>query len=510
MKMKTTFLVWVLSLFILGCSSDTAEDAMVFRYNEPTGIPTLDPAFARDKSTIWAVQQLYEGLVRLDENNAVAPALASSWEISENGLEYTFHLRSTTFHSGRAVTAEDVLYSFKRLNDPKVASPGSWVLERVAAMEAPNDSTVILALSEPFSSFLALLTMPYCSVVDSVQAEAGLLATEGGGSGPFKFHVWHFGEKLIFHKNPSYWSRSQKGESLPILDGIAISFLPDEQSAFLEFLSGRFDMLGNVAPSFKDDLLEGGQLADKYRNNHRLERSPFLNTEYLVFNAERGISRELRWAVNAAIDRELMMRTLRSGAGSAATGGLVPKGLPGFAEGAGIPFSPDSARAVVARYEELPELVLTTVANYRDLCEFVQGALSEIGWDIEVNVVPSATLRSEKSNGSLDFFRASWIADYPDSENYLMLFSSQNKAPNGPNYSRYENPEFDAQFENLSKATDPNLRSLISAAADSTLMYDAACVPLYYDEVLRVFPDGVQGVKTNALNALLLHQAQVR
>jgi len=127
-----------------------------------------------------------------------------------------------------------------------------------------------------------------------------------------------------------------------------------------------------------------------------------------------------------------------------------------------------------------------------------------------VNVVPSATLRSEKSNGSLDFFRASWIADYPDSENYLMLFSSQNKAPNGPNYSRYENPEFDAQFENLSKATDPNLRSLISAAADSTLMYDAACVPLYYDEVLRVFPDGVQGVKTNALNALLLHQAQVR
>lgn len=496
---------------IWGCSTvPNSEDAQVFRYNEPTGIPTLDPAFARDKSTIWAVQQLYEGLVRLDAQNTVVPALASSWSVSEDGLLYTFNLRSTTFHSGRKVLAADVLYSFQRLLDPAVASPGSWVLERVSSMDAPNDSTVVLELSAPFSSFLSLLTMPYCSVVDPEQARSGALATSGGGTGPFQFHVWHYGEKLLFHRNPNYWEKNSDGTPLPLLDGIAISFLPDEQSAFLEFLSERFDMLGNIAPSFKDDILQDGVLAEKYSADYRLERSPFLNTEYLVFNADKQIPRELRWAVNAAIDRELMMRTLRSGAGSAATGGFVPKGLPGHAADAGIAFDKDSAAAIVAGFEVLPELVLTTVANYRDLCEFVQGALSDIGWDIEVNVVPSATLRSEKSSGSLDFFRASWIADYPDAENYLMLFTGQNKAPDGPNYSRYAQEEFDVLFDQLSSETRPQVRERLSIQADEFLMRDAACVPLYYDEVLRVFPKRVHGVQTNALNALLLHRAELR
>ena len=205
-----------------------------------------------------------------------------------------------------------------------------------------------------------------------------------------------------------------------------------------------------------------------------------------------------------------MMKTLRSGAGIAATGGMIPQGLPGFAPHAGIAYNGDSARKIIQSYGgELPDLELTTVANYRDLCEFVQGSLSEVGWQIAVNVVPSATLRSEKSSGNLEFFRASWIADYPDAENYLMLFASKNRAPKGPNYSRYFNKEFDHLFEELSKETSVKQRRRLSSIADSLLMYDAACVPLYYDQVIRVFPNHVQGVQTNALNALLLHNARI-
>lgn len=493
---------------LLGCKPQQSAEVQVFRYNEPTGIPTLDPAFARDKSTIWAVQQLYEGLVRLDASNNVAPALAKRWKVSEDGLSYTFFLRNTTFHSGKRVKAQDVVYSLQRLTDPEVASPGAWVMERVVDLKAQNDSTVELILDAPFSSFLSLLTMPYCSVVDPEQAEQQLLATQGGGSGPFKFHRWHYGEKLVLHKNEQYWQRDTVGVALPYLDGVAVSFLPDEQSAFLEFLSGRFDMLGNIAPSFKDDLLEKGDLASKYQDAFLMEKSPFLNTEYLVFNAENELPRELRWAINAAIDRELMMKTLRSGAGMEATGGMIPKGLPGFAQNAGIVYDVDSARKIVQGFGALPELELTTVANYRDLCEFVQGSLSEIGWQIAVNLVPSATLRSEKSSGNLDFFRASWIADYPDAENYLMLFASKNKAPQGPNYSRYANVEFDEVFEELVKEADPERRARLSSAADSLLMHDAACVPLYYDQIIRVFPHQIKGVQTNALNALLLHEAK--
>jgi peptide/nickel transport system substrate-binding protein len=491
-------------LLLPSCSREDYSDKMVFRYNEPAGIPTLDPAFARDKSTIWAVGQLYEGLFTLDESNSVQPALAEYYQVS--GTLYTFHLREAYFHSGRRITSSDVKFSFDRLVDPAIASPGAWVLEHVKSITALNDSILQIELAAPNAAFPSLLTMPYCAIVDSVAANAGTLATEAGGSGPFKFHKWHYGEKLILHKNENYWRRDIQGQSLPYLDGISVSFLPDQQSAFLEYLVGTFDLLPNIDPSFKDDLLaKDGSLQERYETAHVLERSPFLNTEFLLFNAEAKLPYELRWAINAGIDRGQMMQLLRSGIGRAADGGIIPYGLPGFAEGVGISYQPDSVKALLQSFEELPELTLTTVANYRDICEFVQGSLGQLGWSIAVDIVPSATLRSEKSAGTLDFFRASWIADYPDAQNYALLFASAMKAPSGPNYSRYSNEAYDQLYDQLVVATD-DAKSEIAARADSLLMSDAACVPLYYDEVIRVFPKGVQGLKTNALNALLLNE----
>ena len=491
-------------LLLSSCDREDHSDKMVFRYNEPAGIPTLDPAFARDKSTIWAIGQLYEGLFTLNETNSVEPALARNYEV--NGASYTFHLREAYFHSGRRITSSDIKFSFDRLVDPTIASPGAWVLERVKNIATLNDSTLQIELTEPFAAFPSLLTMPYCSVVDSVAANSGTLATEAGGSGPFKFHKWHYGEKLILHKNENYWRRDKEGQSLPYLDGISVSFLPDQQSAFLEYLMGTFDLLPNIDPSFKDDLLtKDGLLQERYERAHVLERSPFLNTEFLLFNAEAGLPYELRWAINAGIDRAQMMQLLRSGIGRPASGGIIPYGLPGYANGVGISYQPDSVKALLQSFEELPELTLTTVANYRDICEFVQGSLGQLGWSIAVDIVPSATLRSEKSAGTLDFFRASWIADYPDAENYALLFASAMKAPAGPNYSRYSNEEYDQLYDQLVVATD-STKSVIAARADSLLMRDAACVPLYYDEVIRVFPKGVKGLKTNALNALLLNE----
>lgn len=498
------------SAVLFACTNVSSSDKMVFRYNEPAGIPTLDPAFARDKSTIWAVQQLYEGLVMLNEENEVVPALAESWTIDSTGRSYTFLLREAQFHSGRKVTAKDVCYALKRLKDPQVASPGSWVLERVKRIEAHGERVLTITLDRPYSSLLSLLTMPYCSVVDTTQAEAGRLATHGGGSGPFKFHRWHFGEKLILHRNEDYWAKDSIGQTLPYLDGISISFLPDQQSAFLEYLSGNLEIVPNIDPSFKDDLLNrDGLLRSKYEGGHRLERSPFLNTEYLVFNADMKLPKDLRWAIHAAIDREVMIKSLRSGIGIPAKGGIIPFGLKAHQSNIGVDYQRDSAMSVISRYDTLPDLTLVTVSNYRDLCEFVQGALSDVGWDIEINVVPSATLRSDKSAGNIGFFRASWIADYPDAENYLMLFFSGLKAPNGPNYSRYDNPMFDSLYQALSKSTSEMERLSLAKKADMLLMEDAACVPLYYDEVLRVLPNRVSGIKTNALNALILTEVQL-
>ena len=125
----------VIFLVLTSCTTDKADGKMVFRYNEPAGIPSLDPAFAKEKSSIWVVQQLYEGLVALDSENAIVPALALEWEIDSTAKVYTFRLRNASFHNGKPLAADDVVYSLNRLRDAKVASPGSWVSRRYCLLE---------------------------------------------------------------------------------------------------------------------------------------------------------------------------------------------------------------------------------------------------------------------------------------------------------------------------------------------------------------------------------------
>lgn len=500
-------------LSMVGCSHQTSDEHAIFKYNEPTGIPTLDPAFAKDKSTLWAVGQLYEGLVRLDTNSTVAPALAESWEISSDGLLYTFTLRSAQFHNGDPVTGKDVVFSLQRLTDPEVASPGKWTQDRVDTLWSHNNQ-VYIRLQQPFAPFLSMLSMAYCSVVSEDHAKSHDLANAPNGTGPFKFHKWWKGEKLIFHKNQHYWETDANGQPLPKLDAISIRFIPDAQSAFLEFLKGSLNFLPTVEASFKDDLLGGtGSLQERYSSRFYLEKATFLNTEYLVFNAEAGIPRDLRWAVNAAIDRDLMMAKLRNGIGLPAHNGIVPTALPGSLQGNASQYNPDSAQAIIAAHHSagtLPPLELSTVSSYLDLCEYVQGSLAKVGWTITVNVLPPSSIRAQKSTGELDFFRASWIADYPDAENYLMLFYGPNSAPSGPNYSRVNSTAYNALYEQLVVSTHEEERIAVMQRAGTFIYEQALCVPLYYDQSMRVMPNELHSVKGNALNQLILNYAYLK
>ncbi len=139
----------VIFLAFTACDANSADGKMVFRYNESAGIPSLDPAFAKEKSSIWAVQQLYEGLVALNSNNVIVPALATDWQVDSSATIYTFKLREASFHNGKRLRAEDVVYSLNRLRDPKVASPGSWVVEGILSIQALDVSTVKIVLHQP-------------------------------------------------------------------------------------------------------------------------------------------------------------------------------------------------------------------------------------------------------------------------------------------------------------------------------------------------------------------------
>ena len=215
----------------------------VFRYNEHSNISSLDPAFAKTLANTWVVNQLFNSLVQLDDSLHIQPDVAKSWNISNEGKTYTFTLRNDVyFHrhilfgkdSTRAVVAQDFTYSFNRLKDPKVASPGGWILQNVANYKAIGDSVFQINLKKAFPPFLGLLAMKYCSVVpkEAVDYFGDKFREHPIGTGPFKFKLWIENTKLVFLKNTEYHEVDSQGYKLPYLDAVAITFLPDKQSEF--------------------------------------------------------------------------------------------------------------------------------------------------------------------------------------------------------------------------------------------------------------------------------------
>ena len=515
----------LLILIVFSCASNenSDKDHLVFRYNEHKNIGSLDPAFSKDLADIWATHQLFNGLVQMDDQLNVKPCIANSWTITDSAKTYTFNLRKDVlFHkhelfgldSTRNVNANDFVYSFNRLEHKTIASPGSWVLNKVDRYKAINDSTFQIKLKQAFPAFLGLLTMKYCSVVpkEVVEHYGSDFRSHPIGTGPFLLKRWEENIKLVFRRNSTYFENDEDGNNLPYLEAIAITFLPDKQSEFLQFAQGNIDFMSGLDTSYKDELLTSdGKMRELYTDDVNMIRGPYLNTEYLAFYIESQVaeiqSLKLRKAINLGFNRGKMMTYLRNGIGIPAHGGFIPKGLPGFDDSIGFNYQPDIAKQLVADFKSEtgivnPEITLTTTSNYLSFCEFIQRELQKIGLQINVDVIPASSLKDGKANGQLDFFRASWIADYPDAENYLSLYYSKNFAPNGPNYTHFKNTLFDDLYEKTYLETDPEIRAQVYTKMDSIIMDSAPIVPLFYDEVVRFTRKNISGLGINATNLL--------
>ena len=537
------YTVILIITFISACSSDQQSRRNVFRYNESKGIPTLDPAFARNQTIIWPVNQLFNGLVQFSDSMHIKPCIASSWNITGDGLMYTFQLRDDVyFHDhpvfpqgkGRRVIAEDFVYSLSRIVDPEVASPGAWIFQHVDkenpdgtnGFYAPDDTTFVVFLKDPFPAFIGILSMPYCFVVpeEIVEHYGDDFRNHPVGTGPFSFKVWREDEKLVMLKNPGYFEKDTGGNHLPYLDGVSITFIRDKQSEFMEFMLGNIDFLSGVHKAYKDELItRNGNLNPKYDQKIRLLSQPYLNTEYLGFLVDSGKSDiipeplfdpRIRQAINYGFDRVRMMKYLRNNVGTPAVYGFVPEGIPSFSPDKvhGYSYQPDRSRSLLieAGYpngDGLEEITLTTTSDYLDLCEFIQHELGALGIKIQIDVNTGVAFRSRMANAQLAFFRGSWIADYPDAENYLSLFYSKNFSPAGPNYTHYSNPEFDRLFEKALTTSEDSLRYPLYLEMDQIIMDEAVIVPLYYDRVLRFIPKDLKGLGSNPMNLLSLKYA---
>lgn len=519
----------ILSLFVLlniiaftSCSTSETDsrDHLVFRYNEHANITSLDPAFAKDQRNIWPVHQLYNTLVKLDKNLDIQSDIAKTWSVSQDGLLYNFQLRDDVrFHkhaifgkdSTRTVVANDVEYSLKRLTDPKVASPGSWVMSDVKRIEAINDSILEIELKQKFPAFLGLLSSKFCSILPK-EMEYLDFQSSPIGTGAFKFKRWEIGEKLVLRKNNLYFETDSDGNQLPYLEAVAITFLPDKQSEFLAFIQGKLDFLSGLDPSYKDEIISvTGELNSKFETRIAMEKSPYLNTEYLGFyldsDSEEMSSKPFRQAINYAFDRDKMIKYLRNNIGIPAHRGFIPEGLSGRSKSEGYDYQPNKARELIQKFNnetgiKNPKLRISTNPSYIDLVEFIQKEVQKIGVQVEIDVMPPSTIRQKRSAGQLDNFRASWIADYPDAINYLSLFYSKNFAPNGPNYTHFKNDDYDRLYEEALSIPTDSLRYELYSKMDSLLIEEAPVITLYYDEVVRFRSKKVEGLGINPLNLL--------
>jgi peptide/nickel transport system substrate-binding protein len=244
-------------------------------------------------------------------------------------------------------------------------------------------------------------------------------------------------------------------------------------------------------------------------------KKPFLNTEYLGFWLGDSLNQQpnplvnvhLRRALALGVDRMALIRYLRNGLGTAGNQGFVPPVLLKETTN-GLTYNPELARKelAMAGYRDgkgLPELSLTTTADYLDMAVFLKKSWADLGVNVKIDVQTGGMLRQMRNKGKLGIFRGSWIADVPDAENYLACFYSGNFSPDGPNYSHFSNPEFDNLYRQSFAATGDNRYALMHTA-DSVLIREAPIVVLYYDQSLRLYQNHVTGLSNDASNRLIL------
>ncbi len=462
---------------------------------------SLDPALSTDVPTGRAVAYVFDGLVRFTPDAQVTPGLAREWTTSPDGLTYTFHLRSAVkFHDGRPFTSRNVISSFRRALDPATKGGRGWPLypiagaqdyaegkaKSVSGLAAPNDSTVVITLKEPFAIFPKLLAMPVASIIpDNLPANFG---EHPIGTGPWKFVEWKHDDYLLFAKNPDYWGGPPKTDSL------RARIIPEPSTAVAEFESGNVDVL--YVPEGETRSWE--ETDDK---KALLETAPALRMLYIAINTTRGplADPRVRQALNYATDARAILDGIMSGRGNLAAG-VIPPALPG-----GDSTRKGYARDVAKAKQLLAaaghpngidiELWSSQTAPFPRIAQTVQANLADAGVRVKLVQRDASSMREAARAGQTDMALKDWFADYPDAEDFLYpLLHTANKGVGG-NVSFYSNPKFDKLVTDARREQDEAKRVSMYREADLMAFNDAPMIYLFFYKELYAVQPWITGFK---------------
>ncbi|MCS7000035.1 MAG: ABC transporter substrate-binding protein [Bacteroidota bacterium] len=525
-----------------------------YRINMLRGNPNaLDPILITSKLADDIALQLYDRLITFDSLLQPQPELARFWEISPDGLRYTFHLRTDVrFHDdpcfsqgkGRKMTAQDVVYSLTRACDPQARTTAFWVFKdkvrgatayytarmqgdstpsKVEGIYALNDSTLIIELERPYTPFLLQLANAFSCVVprEAVEYYGENFFRHPVGTGPFRLAWWKDDYGMLLVRNEHYWQYDRWGNRLPYLDSVLITFVKDDKIQLRQFLDGQLDESYSIPTELFDVLVD--PQTKKLRPSYRcsLQVCPALLTWFVDFNCAVHPFSEarLRQAICWAIDRRRLVQfVLRNTPYAPAHHGVTPPVLPGYdiTRINGYAFDPQHARQLLAQTHFYQsggrELTLHIYPEPRlqQVAEALQGMLAEhLGLNLRIETVQLAQFLDMAERGEFRMWGTRWYGDYPDVENYLSLFDgsyvpSDPTAPSYPNSTRYRNDTVSAILALATATRDSATRLSLYLKAEQVVLRDAPAAMLFYENHYRLIQQYVRNYPLDAMARPLL------
>ena len=525
--LATLVLAGAMALSGCGGSKSASKNGKILTVEEGPDVETIDPALNQSADGANYITMISDNLLRIDKDGKVAPSMAEKYEVSDDGLTWTFHLRDgLKWSDGSDFTANDFVYSWQRMVDPEVAAPyAETVLGMVDGykdaignpdadgnttttpdrtklkVEAPDDKTLVVHMSHPTPYFDRLATFAALSPVKKDVVEANpdgwsLDPKTYVSTGPFKLTEWKQGSHILVTKNEYYWNKDAVK-----LDGIKCLLMQDQNAAFSAYESGEASMIKDYPVQEVTTM----QKRPDYKS------SPKLGISYIDVNNDLDEFKDpkVREALALALDRKYMADTITAGINSPATG-FIPTGVVDWDGSAwadnitdkSVYFDNDNFDANLAKAKELlkeaghengaglPTMSYTTndASFNKKVAEYLQQAWKELGINVEVNIVEWKSFIPQRRSGNYQIARDGWVMDYNDPSNLLECAYSTN----GNNSSRYKNPEYDALLDKAANETDAKTRFGYLHQAEELLLKDTGVIPLMYQNETYLQKDNIK------------------
>ncbi len=449
----------------------------------------LDPHKSSAYFTFQVLENVYDTLVEPDENLEMQPALAESWELSEDQLTWTFHLREgVTFHDGSPMTADDVVYSYQRIIDEEL-SP-SWRFSSVEEITAPDPATVQITVTAPTPNLLSSLGgYKGLAIVQQANVESGEITTTPIGTGPFKVEENVSGDHITLTANPDYWGGA------PELAGVTFRFISEPATAIAALRNNEVNWTDTI-PAQQVSTLEGDGTIE-------LAVAPSNDYWYLALNENREPWNDVRvrQAVAYAIDRDAILQATSYGT-AVANQLAIPETSGWYTEYSEYSYDPERAQQLMAEAGVTSATIdMLATSDYPETstaAQIIEANLAEIGITMNIRTPDFATWLDEQNTGNFDMLMMSWIGNIDPDDFYY----AQHHSGGGSNAQGYSNPEVDALLDQGRTETDEATRKDLYAQAATMIADDASYIYLYNPAVIQAWGPAVQGYEARGDKAI--------